>query len=103
MKFVRPAMQRRNVVGRCSDQKPVLMTLPSGSYRIRAEAETHNGVSLTVDIPVAIKARQTTVVHLQRDWRPLATMAGLSAGRQAAHQHQQALMDFNLNLERIIL
>lgn len=64
--------QVRNARDR-NDDTPAVVTLPAGSYRIEAEAERNDGVSLPVNMTVVIKPGQTTPVHLERDWAPPAT------------------------------
>jgi hypothetical protein len=66
-----------------NDGKPALVTLAAGSYQIEAEAERGGGASLTVDVPVVIKTGQTTVVHLERDWKPSTKLADKHAFVQA--------------------
>ncbi len=71
-----------NARGR-NDWKPTLVTLAAGSYKIEAAAEENNGVSLAADVPVVIKPGQTTVVHLDRDWKPTTKVADEHAFVQA--------------------
>ena len=66
-----------------NDEKPTLVTLGPGSYKIEAEAERNDGVPLMVDVPVVIKAKQTTVVHLEADWKPSPKPADKHAFVQA--------------------
>ena len=66
-----------------NDEQPTLVTLAAGSYNIEAEAEENNGVTLAAEVPVVIKPGQTTVVHLDRDWKPATSQADKHAFVQA--------------------
>lgn len=55
-----------------SDGKPAMVTLAPGVYRIEAEVETDNGALVTAEVPVVVKPGQTTIVRLDRDWKPSA-------------------------------
>jgi hypothetical protein len=46
------------------------MRLHPGSYTVEAEAEESGGRTITVLVPVVVKAGQTTTVHLEPEWRP---------------------------------
>jgi hypothetical protein len=63
-------LQRVSNARSWNDGQPTLVALAAGCYKIEAEVEGDNGVSLVADVPVVIKAGQTTVVHLGRDWKP---------------------------------
>jgi hypothetical protein len=47
---------------------PRILTLPAGKYLVRVRAKG----SLVADVPVVIKAGQTTEVHLDGHWQPPA-------------------------------
>ena len=53
-----------------NDAQPTLVTLGAGSYRIEAEAEAGNGMTLPAEIPVVVKGGHTTLVRLDQDWHP---------------------------------
>ena len=57
----------RNARGR-NDDTPALVTLPPGSYQVKAIAQDYAPVT----IPLTIQEGQTTVVYLDRDWRNTA-------------------------------
>ena len=59
----------RNAQNR-NDPKPALVNLPTGQYKVIAEAQTSDGWTMSYEVPVVIKAGQKTVVHLEADWRP---------------------------------
>lgn len=52
-----------------NDAVPTLVTLPAGSYEVKAEAEVA-GSSTTVLLPVKIVSGQDTLAHLEGDWKP---------------------------------
>lgn len=54
----------RNHTG-STDESPTLVAIPSGTYNIVAESESYGRMT----VPVVIKDGQTTVVHLDRNWR----------------------------------
>ncbi len=49
-----------------TDQTPSVVPLPAGDYLVVAEAEGYGRVR----IPVTVKPRQMTVLHLERGWKP---------------------------------
>jgi hypothetical protein len=51
------------------DRTPTLVSLPPGSYKVRAEADCE-GNRFAVLMPVVIKAGETTVAHLEGGWKP---------------------------------
>jgi len=53
-----------------NDENPVLVRLKHGHYTVEAEAEEPGGRSLTVVVPLAVEAGQTTTVHLEPGWKP---------------------------------
>jgi hypothetical protein len=48
------------------DETPSTVFLPPGAYTVVAEAEGYGRVR----IPIVIQARRTTVLHLERGWKP---------------------------------
>jgi len=48
------------------DETPSVVDLSPGSYKVAAQAEAYGRVR----IPVIIKARCTTIIHLERGWKP---------------------------------
>ena len=48
------------------DEKPTLVTIPAGNYNIVAESSAYGRVT----VPVVIEGGKTTVVHLDRGWKP---------------------------------
>jgi hypothetical protein len=48
------------------DEAPRLVNLPPGTYLVKARAECYDWVEL----PVVIKSGRTTVVHLDKEWKP---------------------------------
>ena len=58
----------RNATG-IDDANPTLVKLSPGVYRIQADAEDYNDVTLTVMIPVCIKPGQRTAVRLDGNWK----------------------------------
>jgi hypothetical protein len=62
-----------NTVGEF-DETPQTVTLPAGTYTVKARAEGYFYVP--VDLPVVIERGQTTVVHLESGWNPPAGPSG---------------------------
>ena len=58
-----------------SDDQPAKVNIPAGTYKIEAEAEAGNVTTVKVMVPVVIKPGETTVVHLERDWKPSRKLA----------------------------
>jgi hypothetical protein len=54
------------------DEAPAWVSLPAGSYQVRARDERLGELT----IPVVVKPGQTTVVHLDDRWTPPAKRAG---------------------------
>jgi hypothetical protein len=52
----------------CYDDHPAVVSLAPGFYKVRAQAEEYGRERERVELPVEIKAGQTTAVHLARDW-----------------------------------
>jgi hypothetical protein len=52
------------------DAEPTLLMLPTGTYKVEAQAEDRREGTVTVTIPVVIQKGQTTVAHLEGDWAP---------------------------------
>lgn len=48
------------------DEFPSRVALPAGSYKIVAQSVSYGCVT----VPVVVQSFRTTVVHLDRDWRP---------------------------------
>ena len=48
-----------------TDEMPTLVTIPSGNYKVVAQSSSYGRVT----VPVFIQAGQTTVVHLDRNWK----------------------------------
>jgi hypothetical protein len=48
------------------DESPTLVTMPTGNYQVVAESSAYGRVT----VPVIIQAGKTTVLHLDRGWRP---------------------------------
>lgn len=63
----------RNTTG-MNDANPTLVKLSPGVYRVEAEAEDYNDITLSVTVPVCIKPGLTTSVHLDDNWNPPAAM-----------------------------
>ena len=63
----------RNTTG-MNDANPALVKLSPGVYRVQADAEDYNDVTLTVMVPVCIKPGLTTSVHLDGNWNPPAAI-----------------------------
>ncbi len=59
------------------DQSPAVVTLPAGSYIVRANAENYGLVA----VPVLIKPGRTTTVILQPGWKPGAATTGAEVVR----------------------
>jgi hypothetical protein len=53
------------------DESPSIVTIPSGHYNIVAESSAYGQVT----VPVVIQEGRSTVVHLDRDWRPSANIS----------------------------
>jgi hypothetical protein len=53
------------------DESPSLVTIPAGNYKIVAQSYSYGRVT----VPVVIQAGGTTVVHLDRDWRPSSNIS----------------------------
>ena len=53
-----------------NDEVPTRVSIPAGSYTVEAQAEGGNVTTVKVIVPVTVKAGETTVVHLERDWKP---------------------------------
>ena len=51
------------------DETPRLVDLPPGTYVVKARAECYD----RVEVPVVIKSGRTTVVHLDKEWKPAFT------------------------------
>ncbi len=51
------------------DAQPTPVSLAPGFYKIRALAEDYGTVTENVEIPIEIKAGETTAVHLANDWQ----------------------------------
>ncbi len=47
-----------------NDPTPTVVSLPAGSYTIKAEARDEG----LVTVPVVVRSGQTTTVNLQRSW-----------------------------------
>ena len=47
------------------DELPTLVTIPTGTYQVVAQSASYGRVT----VPVIIQAGQTTVVHLDRNWK----------------------------------
>jgi hypothetical protein len=54
-----------------TDEKPSLVTLPQGNYKVVAESSAYGRVT----VPVVIQADKTTVLHLDRGWRPASNIS----------------------------
>lgn len=54
------------------DEAPSLVTVPAGHYQVIADAEGYGRVT----VPVEIRGGRTTVLHLERDWKPAPGTAG---------------------------
>jgi hypothetical protein len=52
------------------DESPSIVTIPAGNYNVVARSSAYGRVT----VPVAIQSGRTTVVHLDRDWRPSANI-----------------------------
>ncbi len=48
------------------DETPRVVQLPPGTYTVKARAECYNLVA----VPVVIRSGRTTVLHLDKDWKP---------------------------------
>ena len=48
------------------DESPTLVSLPEGTFNVMAESSSYGRVT----VPVIIQSGRTTVVHLDRGWRP---------------------------------
>lgn len=48
------------------DESPSIVPVPAGRYKIVAESSSYGRVT----VPVVIQEDRTTVVHLDRDWKP---------------------------------
>src|SRR6202012_3251366 len=51
------------------DESPMWVSLPPGNYDIVAESASYGRVT----VPVVITGSGTTIVHLNRDWKPPKT------------------------------
>jgi hypothetical protein len=51
------------------DEAPRLVALPPGTYFVKARAECFDWVKL----PVVVKSGRTTVVHLDKEWKPTSS------------------------------
>jgi hypothetical protein len=58
------------------DAHPALVRLSPGLYRVEAESEDYNNVTLAVSVPVYVKAGVTTTVHLDGQWKPPGPVQG---------------------------
>ena len=54
-----------------TDETPTLVQIPQGNYRVVAESSAYGRVT----VPVVIQADKTTVLNLDRGWRPSATIS----------------------------
>jgi hypothetical protein len=48
------------------DESPTMVTVPAGDYKIVAESSSYGRVT----VPVLVQEGKTTVIHLDRDWKP---------------------------------
>ena len=48
------------------DESPTLVTISTGNYKVVAESSAYGRVT----VPVVVQAGKTTVLHLDRGWRP---------------------------------
>jgi hypothetical protein len=53
------------------DESPTLMQLPQGNYNIVTLSESYGRVI----VPVVIQAGRTTIVHLDKDWKPSSNIS----------------------------
>lgn len=53
------------------DESPTIMAIPAGDYTVVAESSAYGRVT----VPVVIQKGRSTVVHLDRDWRPSANIS----------------------------
>ncbi|HLX95241.1 MAG TPA: hypothetical protein VKU37_05810 [Verrucomicrobiae bacterium] len=53
------------------DESPSIVTIPAGDYNVVAKSSAYGRVT----VPVVIQGGQTTVVHLDRAWRPSASIS----------------------------
>jgi hypothetical protein len=53
-----------------NDDMPAIVTLPAGLYQVEAQAIDCDSSRVNVLMPVVIKPGQTTLAHLEGDWRP---------------------------------
>ena len=54
-----------------ADEKPTLVTISAGKYNVVAESSAYGRVT----VPVVIEDGKTTVLHLDRSWRPSSDIA----------------------------
>ena len=54
------------------DESPSIVTIPAGHYQIVADAEGYGRVT----VPVEIRGGKTTVIHLERNWKPTPGATG---------------------------
>jgi len=59
----------RNSAG-MNDSNPAMVRLAPGVYRVEAESEDYNDVTLPVVMPVSIRPGMRTAVHLDGQWNP---------------------------------
>ena len=52
------------------DAQPAAVTLPAGTYKVKAQAKYTDPGTVAVLVPVTIQPGQMTQVHLDGDWRP---------------------------------
>jgi hypothetical protein len=53
------------------DESPSIVPIPVGNYNVVARSSAYGRVT----VPVVIQRGRTTVVHLDRDWRPSASVS----------------------------
>jgi hypothetical protein len=54
-----------------TDEKPSLVRIPQGNYKVVAESSAYGRVT----VPVVILADKTTILHLDRGWRPASNIS----------------------------
>jgi hypothetical protein len=52
------------------DSHPAVLTLPSGLYTVKAQAEEEGGGTINLAVPVEVEAGKRTGVHVSGEWKP---------------------------------